>query len=132
MRQALFAVTIENDLRDARPHALLKVVTQLPRVLTTFAHLHLRQLGRGAETHDIRDRLSPGAPFAFLMAANLLRGQAHAPPDEQRAGSFWTIEFVGRERQEIAAKRLHIDRDAARRLHRVRVQPKTTMTALAF
>src|SRR5437870_6821110 len=66
------------------------------------------------------------------MAANLLRQWAHAAANEKRAGSFRRINLVRRQREQIAAERVDINRKTSGCLHCVSMKPEMTTPTLAL
>src|ERR1051325_1663040 len=88
-----------------------------------------RRLGEG---DDARDRFRPGPSFTLLMAADVLRGEAHAASYEERAHTLRRIKLVRREREQIATERLRIDGHSTCCLHCVCVKPEVAATTRAL
>ena len=75
----------------------------------------------------------PTMPATFSVPARRLRSclppvsggmQPDAPADPQRADALRAVELVRRDREQVHAERLDVDRDLARRLHRVGVEQR--------
>ena len=117
---------------DGAPlRAVPPTVARMPRsrrsrsaaiALRLAAQLLPRQPRRRPDAGHAGDVLGAAAAIALVLAAGHGRHQARAPADPQRAGSFRAVELVRRERQQIHAKRAHVDRDLSHRLHRVGVE----------
>src|SRR5439155_8262784 len=72
MRQATFAVAVENDVVNKRRDLIFKPVAKTLRVLVAFIHFRSRQLSRRSEGNDVRHRFGARTTFSLLMSANLL------------------------------------------------------------
>ena len=75
----------------------------------------------------------PTMPATFSVPARRLRSclppvssgmQSHAAPDPQRADALRSVELVRRDRQQVHAERLDVDRDLAGGLHGVGVKQR--------
>src|ERR1700676_4721647 len=81
----------------------------------------------GTEGGDAGDILRAGTQAALLAAAaneRIGKMNVFARPNE-RPDTFWPADLVGRERQEVGAKRVDIAGDAPGRLHRIDMQQST-------
>ena len=76
---------------------------------------------------DRRDVFGSGAAAAFVLPAGEDRPHPRAAPDPERAGAFRAVELVRRQRQQIDAERLDVDRDLAHRLHGVGVHERAVL-----
>ncbi len=81
-------------------------------------------MGGCAHAGNGRHVLGAGAPVALLASAGGKRHQTHAAAYPQGARALGAAELVGRDRQQIDAERLHVDRQFAGRLDGVGVEQR--------
>ena len=112
--------------RHRREDAPSRADRAAPRRRAPSSRIFCRaQLGGRAEPDDAGHVLGAGAAIALLPAAGHERQQPHALAQPQRADAFRSVELVRRDRQQIDAQRLHVDRNLAGGLHRVGVKQRT-------
>src|SRR5262249_40432316 len=76
-----------------------------------------------AETDDACDVFGSGAEAALMMPAVEKLLNTRAAADVESANAFGAVDFVRRERKEVDAKGLNIDRNFAGGLHGIAVKP---------
>src|SRR4051812_15817232 len=104
MRQSLVTIAVEDNIFDAFGHARFKSVAQGAHVRRALIHLFNSKASSRAEGDYSRNRFRPGAALALLMPANILCHDSHATTHEESARAFGRIEFVCRERKQIATE----------------------------
>src|SRR5205809_3400360 len=84
--------------------------------------LLLRERARDAQPRDVSDILRSGAAPSLLAGPVNQRMNRSIPPDVERADSFWSINLVADDGQQINAKWIHLDRNLAKGLRGVRMK----------
>ena len=81
-------------------------------------------LGRAPQANDAGDILRAGTPPALMQPAKKHGLEPHIAPHKQRARALRRIHLVAGEAEQVAAQRLHIQRQLARALDRIRVEER--------
>jgi len=81
-----------------------------------------REFGGFAQADDARDVLGAGAKTTLMMAAIEKLAQASATANIVRANSFWSVELVAGDGEEIDPERADVDGNFSGGLHGVRVE----------
>ena len=117
-------VAVDDGARHAGQDPGFETVPQARDVARSVLELRPGDAGGGAQPRDGRHVLGTRPATPLLPAAGRGRDQPPAAPHPERAGALRPVELVGRQRQQIDAETLHVDRDLADRLHGVRVEQR--------
>src|SRR5207302_2944983 len=99
MRQASFAIAIEDNVADAALNQLFEAIAQSLCMFVAFEQFLLRKFGGCSERNDVGNWFSPRAALTLLVSTDLLRRQANSSPCVQCSDSFGRIDLVRRQRQ---------------------------------
>ena len=116
---------VDEDLVESLVQAIVQAVAQCAQALRLVGHLGLRDLRGLAHADDAGDveRARPHA--AFVAAAIDLRRQQHtrvAATHVERAYTLRAVHLVRGDRHDVDFQRVDVERNLARRLHRVGVE----------
>ena len=121
VRHAISWVVIDDRIRDGVLHAGDETVSQPSSV---FAKLLAFILCKGhglANADDCGHVFCAGPALPLLTAARDYRVDPHTAADIQHAYTFRSVHLVAGKRQHVYSKHLHIARQFASRLDRIRV-----------
>ena len=123
VRNARRAVAVHASFFHLRENSLLQAVAQRGHLLvvTAFEALH-RQLRSLAQRDNSRNILRSGAPRTFMPPAVKQRLKMRSLAHVKRAHALRRVHLVAGNRKRITANPLHINRNLARGLHRVRMK----------
>lgn len=114
--------------RDEFHDSLLQQVPQTAEPIHfPLVHTAHGQLARPAESHDARDVLRSGSEASLVASAMYQRGDLDSFSHVEGAHAFRPVHLVARQREEVDAQLLHIDRQLAERLNGVRVEKHVTL-----
>ena len=121
MRKSALTVPVQSCLWARAPDCLLQAIAQPPGPAGELLPLRLCEPECRCHTHDSGDVLRTGAPLPLLAPAGELLQERHTAAHEEEARALGAAELVPRERQQVDAERVHIQRMAVRHLDGVRV-----------
>ena len=127
IRDARFRRAVPLCARDRREDAQLEPIAERAQARAFFAHLLQRELGGRRRGRRCRERSPSRAAIALLPAAGHRAAGAARRAAPERADAFRSVELVRGDREQIDAQRLHVDRDLARRLHRIGMQQRAVL-----
>src|SRR6185369_13869791 len=127
MAQTLFTIAIHHYVWNLRANRIFKSIAQNSIVERPLFKLFACESGRFAKRYDAGNVFSAGTSLALLMSADVLSVKSHTSPDVKRAHTFWRIQLVSRDCQQIAAKFLDIQTQSSSSLDGIGMKPEMSL-----
>src|SRR5688500_10507150 len=119
---------IESRIRDRGEDAIGESISQSRAMIGVRVAPPVRSLQGETEPDDAWHVLGSPAPTLLLATASLLEVERRPPAHIQQTHALWSVELVRRQREQIDAESIDMQRQHARSLHSVGMQRNASVS----